>query len=109
MIKDLIISWLEIQLPNCQTDSNSALTFLHCDGGIGGTGNNEQQTDFKPYYGNGSLTLQIAILLVAGLINMLNVSAPLIIAVVILEVMILVQLFAVSITIPRCLRNSLQL
>ena len=94
---------VKIQLPNTMTYPKliATSTMLHWDSGIGGTGNKEQQTDCKLYYSNASLTLQINIQLIAGLINMLNVSASL----VILEVMILVQLLAVSITIPRYLRN----
>jgi peptidoglycan/xylan/chitin deacetylase (PgdA/CDA1 family) len=40
-----------------RTDSKSALTFLHCDGGVGGTGNNDkQQTDCRTHFSDGTLT-----------------------------------------------------
>ena len=43
-----------------RTDSKSALTFLHCDGGDGGgsvnSNNEQQQTDCRTYFSNGKLT-----------------------------------------------------
>ena len=39
-----------------RTDTKSALTFLHCDGGSNNNGSNEQQTDCRTYFNNGTLT-----------------------------------------------------
>jgi peptidoglycan/xylan/chitin deacetylase (PgdA/CDA1 family) len=39
-----------------RTDTKSALTFLHCDGGSNNNASNEQQTDCRTYFNNGTLT-----------------------------------------------------